>query len=55
MTKHITVKFAADNLNNKTHDIVLHGGSDLQVTGSIAGQWLSCNIGQLSLASLRGH
>ena len=41
---------------------VLRGGSavgrwtcDLQVTGSIPGRWLSRNIGQLSLASLRGR
>ena len=40
---------------------VLHGGSavgrwtcDLQVAGSVPGRWLSRNIGQLSLASLRG-
>ena len=42
--------------------LVLHGGSaagrwvcDLQVAGSIPGRWLSRNIGQLSLASLRGR
>jgi len=29
--------------------------SDLQVAGSIAGRWLSRNIGQLSIASLRGR
>ena len=41
---------------------VLRGGSavgrwtcDLQVAGSIPGRWLSRNIGQLSLASLRGR
>jgi len=28
---------------------------DLQVAGSIPGRWLSRNIGQLSLASLRGR
>jgi len=28
---------------------------DLQVAGSIPGRWLSLNIGQLSLASLRGR
>ena len=28
---------------------------DLQVAGSIPGRWISCNIGQLSLASLRGR
>ena len=43
-------------------DYVLRGGSavgrwtcDLQVAGSIPGRWLSRNIGQLSLASLRGR
>ena len=42
--------------------LVLRGGSavgrwtcDLQVAGSIPGRWLSRNIGQLSLASLRGR
>jgi len=42
--------------------IVLRGGSavgrwtcDLQVAGSIPSRWLSRNIGQLSLASLRGR
>ena len=41
---------------------VLRGGSavrrwtcDLKVTGSIPDRWLSRNIGQLSLASLRGR
>ena len=41
---------------------LLRGGSavghwtcDLQVAGSIPGRGLSRNIGQLSLASLRGH
>ena len=45
-----------------TNTIVLRGGSavgrwtcDLQVAGSIPGRWLSRNIGQLSLASLRGR
>ena len=32
-----------------------HWTCDLQVTGSIPGRWLSRNIGQLSLASLRGR
>jgi len=45
-----------------TATIVLRGGSavgrwtcDLQVAGSIPSWWLSRNIGQLSLASLRGR
>ena len=46
----------------RTQLLVLRGGSavgrwtcDLQVAGSIPGRWLSRNIHQLSLASLRGR
>ena len=43
------------------YQLSMRGGSavgcwtcDLQVAGSVPGRWLSRNIGQLSLASLRG-
>ena len=49
-------------LSNRSAKPLLRGGSavgrwtcDLQVAGSIPDQWLSRNIGQLSLASLRGR
>ena len=54
--------FISEYCGEVTPSLVLRGGSavgrwtcDLQVAGSIPGRWLSRNIGQLSLASLRGR
>ena len=58
----MNVRFEHKSLDLSIIVKMLRGGStvgrwtcDLQVAGSIPGRWLSRNIGQLSLASLRGR
>ena len=60
--RYLDINVWVNGSSELNRQLVLRGGSavgrwtcDLQVAGSIPGRWLSRNIGQLSLASLRGR